>query len=399
MNDKERLHTLASQWRELAESPMMEERRKAWTALHDLQPIRPVCILETSLMPDFVAPEELYCVSPEARALEERLVHGIKHVNSFDDDYTLEPFLTVDTTLDWICYDFGVGLAYTINPDTHAIITNHPIQQPEDVDRLQKRTYSYSKEANDANRDAVQELLGDTMPVVIEPSYVAVPGISKFVFDLIGMDNMYYWAVDCPEVIVRLADFIADDFLTRYRFMEDNKLLSVSKAKYAGSGSLGYTSHLRDERPTTLSNMWVWMESQETETMSPDMLEELFLPAMSRAASPFGLTYYGCCEHLHDRMGPVMRHIPNIRAVSVSPWSDVDKMAAILDGKMVFSRKLNPVHIVNGLQWDALEADIDHVMKANPSGLVEFIFRDVYVFGGDMEKYQTCMKRIKSKIT
>ena len=92
-----------------------------------------------------------------------------------------------------------------------------------------------------------------------------------------------------------------------------------------------------------------------------------------------------------------MRHIPNIRAVSVSPWSDVNKMAEVLDGKMVFSRKLNPVHITNGLMWDEIERDIDHVISATPSGLIEFIYRDVYVFGGDMEKFQTCIKKIKAK--
>ena len=303
MRNNERLQKLAYRWRELAESPMMDERRKAWTALHDLKPIRPVCILETELMPDFIAAEELSCDTPETRTLEASLLHGIKHVEYLDDDYVLEPFVTADLVLCSEPYDYGTGLRYTKNPDTHAVVANHPINRPEDAEAIQKRVHTYDREKSQYNVAALRELIGKDLPVIPQYSSYVLPQISKYVFDLIGMDNMCYWAIDYPEVIVKLADYIADDFLDRYKLMERESLLRVNnKNSYSDSGSFGYVSDLKEVNPTTLSNMWIWMESQETETLSPDMFEELFLPAMGRVASEFGLTYYGCCEHLHDRM-------------------------------------------------------------------------------------------------
>jgi len=210
------------------------------------------------------------------------------------------------------------------------------------------------------------------------------------------MDNLYYWAVDCPEAIVQLADYVADDFLLRYQFMEDNNLLTTEHCLgYAGSGSLPFTSRLPQKTPVKQSEMWLWLESQETDTLSPQMLDELFLPSMARIAEKFGLIYYGCCEHLHDRMDRVLKHIPRIRAVSVSPWSDTDAMAEIIDGKMVFSRKLNPMLVYGKLNRDELDMDISHVLRAVKSGMVEFIYRDVYSWD-DAQKFQECMKRIRS---
>ena len=399
MHNNDRLRALALRHRELAESPMMESRRNAWRALHDLKPIRPVCIFETELLSDFIAPAELTCDTLETRALEERLLHGVKHVENIDDDYVLEPFFTAPLLLDTQPHDYGVGLEYISNPVTHAVVPNHPLREPEDIAKLKKRIHTYDNAKNQSNRAIIQEMIGKCLPVILQYSPGVLPQISKYTFDLIGMDSMYYWAIDCPEVITKLADYVADDFLERYRLMERERLLNVNnKNTYAGAGSLGYVSDLKEENPTTLSNMWVWMESQETETLSPDMLEALFLPAMGRVASEFGIVYYGCCERLHDRMDRIFRHIRNIRAVSVSPWSNVDKMAEMLDNKMVFSRKLNPVHITSDLVWEEIDKDIDHVMRAMPSGLVEFIYRNVYAIGGDMGKIQSCMQRIKAKI-
>jgi hypothetical protein len=186
--------------------------------------------------------------------------------------------------------------------------------------------------------------------------------------------------------------------LDKYRLIEQEGLLNTAHhTGYAGSGSLAFVSDLPQKTGAELNESWVWMESQETETFSPAMFEELFLPAMAKIAECFGLTYYGCCEHLHDRMDRVLKYIPRIRAVSVSPWSDVNKMAEILDGKMVYSRKLNPVHICDAPMWDELEKDVRNVLRAVDGSPVEFIYRDVYSWN-DAKKFQECMKKIRNLI-
>jgi hypothetical protein len=397
MDNQKRLHNLAYRWRELAESPLMEERRKAWTALHDLCPIRPVCFFDTDALPNFIDAGELHCDTDETRSIEANLLRGIKHAEELSDDFMLEPFLPFYFTIESAPEDYGTGLSYKRNPKTHAVITNHPVREPDDIHKLAKRLFTYPKE-NEKRMERLQQMIGKHLPVIKTQPHWDKPYISKYVFDLVGMDNIYFWAYDNPEAIIKLAEYMADDYLGRFEYMESLGLLSDNVSAVVGAGSFGYTTALRKENPTAMPNLWAAMESQETESLSPDMLEALFLPAMGKVAKRFGLVYYGCCERLHDRMGHVLRHIPRIRAVSVSPWSDVDRMAEALGDTMVFSRKLNPVHVYNGLDWESIKADMEHVLKAVPAGTVEFIYRDVYGIKGDIDQIRICTQKMKALI-
>ena len=42
--------------------------------------------------------------------------------------------------------------------------------------------------------------------------------------------------------------------------------------------------------------------------------------------SRFGLTHYGCCEPVHNKID-MLRTIPNLRRISISPWTDLEKAA------------------------------------------------------------------------
>lgn len=398
MDNANRLHVLAARYAELSHAPFMEERRAAWTKLHELSPVRPVSILETELMDDFVTPAELTCDTAEARDIECTLSHGIKHVESLDDDYVLPTTFALQASLVMSHADFGVGLAYRQEPETHAVVANHPIVNPDDVARLQQRTYTYDAEPDQRRLGRIQELLGDSLTVVLAPPASTLPQVSRYVYDLVGTENFYLWSIDSPDTLRYLAEFVATDFLNRYQFLEDHGLLTTQHSLgYAGSGSLAFTSSLPHRAPARQSDMWLWLESQETDTISPAMLEDLFLPAMARIADKFGLVYYGCCEHLHDRIDRILQHIPRIRAVSVSPWSDVDRMADALHGRAVFSRKLNPLSICNELHLDDLAGDVSHVLRAVPNGVVEFVYRDVYHWDNP-EKFRTAMHRIHDLI-
>ena len=55
----------------------------------------------------------------------------------------------------------------------------------------------------------------------------------------------------------------------------------------------------------------------------------------------WGLTYYGCCEPLHNKI-EVLRHIPNLRKVSCSAWCDLEKMVAELGQNCILSVKPSP---------------------------------------------------------
>ena len=71
------------------------------------------------------------------------------------------------------------------------------------------------------------------------------------------------------------------------------------------------------------------------------MHEEFALQYERRWLERFGLSYYGCCEPLHEKID-LLRSIPNLRKVSVSPWADIERAAEALSGNYVLSLKPNP---------------------------------------------------------
>ncbi len=70
---------------------------------------------------------------------------------------------------------------------------------------------------------------------------------------------------------------------------------------------------------------------------APGVRARLRLPWYER----FGLGYYGCCEPLDTKID-IVRKIPNVRKISMSPWVKVERGAERIGGDFVFSRKPSP---------------------------------------------------------
>ena len=119
-------------------------------------------------------------------------------------------------------------------------------------------------------------------------------------------------------------------------------------------------------------------------SVSPAMYKEFFLPYMARLTSRFGLVYYGCCEPVHDRLDLILEAMPNLRSVSVSAWSDFQKVAEMLGQRYVYSRKPNPAFMSGASpDWDLVERDLRQTYAAARDCNVELLFRDLYDIDGD----------------
>ncbi len=163
----------------------------------------------------------------------------------------------------------------------------------------------------------------------------------------------------------------------------DEKLLDFNTDnQFAGPSCYGYVSDLPDagsDKKISFKDLWAWPESQETQCMSPKMYAEIFLPYIAEVANMFGLTYYGCCETITDRLEYVKDAIKNLRVVSVSGWNDFEKAGELMEGKYVFSRKPVPAYVSGETaNWDLAEKDATATKKATKNCAVEIICRDVY---------------------
>ena len=106
-----------------------------------------------------------------------------------------------------------------------------------------------------------------------------------------------------------------------------------------------YTSRLPgdqfDAARVRTQNMWGCSNAQIFSEVSPQMHWEFALKHDLRWLSRWGLTYYGCCEPL-DRKIDILRQIPNLRKISVSPWCDTAGVVAKIGRDYVISRKPSP---------------------------------------------------------
>ena len=168
-----------------------------------------------------------------------------------------------------------------------------------------------------------------------------------------------------PEHMHAIASRYTDARLAMLDQLEQKGLLGREQALIhctgAWTGELpapGYDA----ERPRA-KDLWTYGMAQILLSVSPAMFEEFEVPYAARWYERFGLAYYGCCDPLHDRVH-LVRRIPNVRKISMSPWADVEVGAAAIGGDYVFSWKPNPAALArDGWDVEAIEREMRRVVK------------------------------------
>jgi hypothetical protein len=88
------------------------------------------------------------------------------------------------------------------------------------------------------------------------------------------------------------------------------------------------------------------MAAQEFTAVSPEMHDEFMLQYQLPILKQFGLVAYGCCEDLTRKID-MLRKIPNLRRIAVSPFADVAKCAAQIQKDYVLSYRPSPADMVS----------------------------------------------------
>jgi hypothetical protein len=90
-----------------------------------------------------------------------------------------------------------------------------------------------------------------------------------------------------------------------------------------------------------------------------------------------GLTYYGCCEPLHQKID-LLRKIPNLRKLSVSPRCNSQRVVREVGTDYVLSRKPNPAILAED-DWQPQRArqEIVEFLEIARGCHVELIMKDI----------------------
>jgi len=424
-NDRAIIRELAAKWMEWAAAPVMAERKQAWRAVHDLQSQRPVILFETDWIEGFVRRDEILCEDPLLRSIEQDMRIKIRQAEELGDDIVIEPYYRLGWRMVFSDYGVPVEIRSAAGPkDSLAYSFSFPIATPEDVGKLQPRTVAVDRKESLRRQEIVEDAIGDILPIRLgnyDPFAYEFDvgeygdlgfngnfffGLTWQVYRFIGNRGLLYWVYDAPDAIHELMSYMLEDRLALFEFFEKEGLLALNTdSQMAGPRMYGYVSDLPEagsdgpiaDDPVALQQLWGWAESQEAAGISPDMYKEFVLPYLAKLSERFGLVYYGCCERVDDRLEAIIEAIPNLRSVSVSGWSDLQKTADLLGRNYVYSRKPVPAHISGpSPNWDLLERDIKDTYAAAKDSNIEILFRDVYTINGDRSRLRRWVDMTKS---
>ncbi|HAX96734.1 MAG TPA: hypothetical protein DCY35_09500 [Prolixibacteraceae bacterium] len=392
-DEKGVLRELAKKWIELASLPVMDERKRQWAALKDLKAEKPMVLVETLYIENYVHQEEIKCADPFLRSVESQMRFKIRHAEEVGDDLVVEPIFRINWDMRFTGNGFHMNKKTSVDHRgmSHAYVYENPIKRAEDVQLYKKSVRTVDRESTQKKKVLLEEAFGDFLPVSIHGAAMFGPAITKELLYLLGMEQMMLWKYDEPKALQTLIQYIHQERKDTLEWYEKEGLLGLNNnSGHAGSGSPGFTTCLpaKDHHGTVRSkDMWSWVESQETVQISPEDFEETYLLYLADIGNRFGLVYYGCCEPVHDRWDRIIRHIPNIRAVSISPWCDRHIMGEKLGKNIVFSAKPFPSYISGGTpEWLAMENDVKDILKAARNCNLEFIFRDLIDIEGDRKR-------------
>lgn len=399
-SDKAILRELARKQLEIANSPGNLETVAQWRRHAARRPGRPMVHIEIDTFQQEIIAPMLRCQDPDARSLEYRLYHAFTNRELFGDDKPVAPYFQVG----WQGYFrlFGYEITRTEAVDAKGGTLGHQFnyvigELEEDYHKLGPSEFGVNAAASKAHLAAAEDAIGDILPVKMGMNCLyAVP--TQQIVHMMGMENMYVAMLDCPELFLQMMDRVADDYIAWYKLMElEGYLLPTTGFEGLGQGTWCFTDELSGTETPTTREVWGFMDSQETVSISPEMFGELIFPCYKKIADQFGLLSYGCCEPVHP-VWELVKTFPGLRKVSISPWCDEVYMGERLRGSdVIFHRKPSPNYLGVGetLDENAFREHITATMRAAKGCTLEITQRDVYTVHNNPGKVRRYVELIR----
>lgn len=392
------LRSLAAQVAEEAAHPRQQEKICLWQRHNDLLDDTPLVFIDPEngwheIIPDSV----MQCADPQARAWEFDLRRRLHWARVLRDDKPITNNLDVS----WVYSSTGFGLTPHRHGDTEhgGSCKAEPVIENYDAafQKLHLPEIVIDRSASARLLEQAQETFGDLLRVRQRTFWWWSLGMCWDFIDLRGFENFLCDMIDEPENFHRMMRFLCDSNLHMLDTLEREKLLSSNTDVYVGSGGFGYTTALPDTAVTT-RDMWGFVEAQETVSISPAMYGEFIFPYHKELASRFGLNYYGCCEPYETRWQYV-RQLPNLRRVSVCPWSDVSTVPQLLGHDYVACIKLKPTPLARQtMDEDEVRSDCRRAVEQSRGGICEFIMKDNHTLGGNPDNARRWVEIMREEI-
>lgn len=382
--DREIIRDLARRLAEIADLPIQKERRDLWVQHNQLNSVRPLIMISPEgSWGELLPGDALTCEGKTARNIERTIrmrIYGHEH---FDQDVVVEKIWNVHKAV----RGTGWGLEAKQHPSTAARgawAFDPVLKEPSDLKKLKVPQISHDEAATEKHFQDAQELFGDILDVRL----IGVPRISYHLMSQYsrwrGLEQMMLDMYEEPEMLHDAMAFLTEghkDILKQH--IELNLLSLNNDGTYQNSGGNGYTTELPpsdcDPNRVRPCDMWSSAEAQELAQVSPAQHDEFCLQYEKQLLEPWGLNGYGCCEDLTRKLD-LVKTIPNIRRISISPFANVDSCAEQLKGDYIFSWKPHPSHLVGDFDEDHIRGYIRHTIEVALANdcVLEMILKDTH---------------------
>jgi hypothetical protein len=304
-------------------------------------------------------------------------------------DMVVEPVVYSPLVVHNTAFGIAEDVDIAVTDEANTVVSRHfniQIRDEDDLEKIKVPVVTHDSAASEQQYQQLTEILSGVIDV-------KKLGANGFCFWFAPWDEMIRWwgvqealvdLYDRPAFVHKAIDKLVNAYLSMLDQFEEQNLLTLNNTYFRiGSGGLGYTDELPqpdyDPAHVRAKDLWGSGAAQIFSDVSPRMHWEFSLQYELRWMSRFGLTYYGCCDPLHRKMG-ILEKVPNLRKVSMSPWVNLDEAVANVGDRYVFSHKPNPA-VFAETTWNLGKArhELETVLdKAKAHGcVVEVIMKDI----------------------
>lgn len=392
---------LARQYMEVASQDIQRMRRGLWRSHNSLKFTRPPIYVRAFAWREM--PEsKLKSSDPLCRELEQFLRQELFR-STFGDDYIIEPWHTVGA----VCKRYGWGLNcakhFAGELDTlEAYKVDHPIKNLEDAARLVPPFHAIDDKATAECVGRINSIIGGIVPLNLtrNPAYHNWSAdLSTDLGHLRGMENVMLDMYENPEWLDKLLKFMSDGVL---RAQDQAEAAGDIDLTFTYNQAMAYAEELPDPAPNTKgvnrSQLWNFTAAQEMALVSPEMHERFLLKHQLPIMSKYGLVAYGCCEDLTNKID-MLRKIPNLRRIAVSPFANVRRCAEQIGKDYVLSYRPSPADMVS-YDWnpERVRKILRHDFEALKGTCFDITLKDVETVQSDPGRIREWVRIVRETI-
>lgn len=401
------LRELGSQLAEIAALPKQQETIQLWKKLNGLEPERTMVTIDQLPWHELNTDGSLTLLvqEPFFREIEQSMRRTIFQWKYFSADMVVMPWIAIPMAIEnsgWCDLDIHADTAYT--EPANDVVSHRYIPAftcEEDLAAFHNPVITINEAENRWRKETAEKVFEGILPV-------KMTGISTMYHPwdhtcgIIGIQETLEMLITDPELAHKLCRKMHGIMLSELEQLEALGALESPQPLIHCTGAFsdelpkpGY-----DPNRPRACDVWTAGMAQIFGSVSPAMHKEFDLDYAADYYRHFGLVYYGCCEPLHDRIA-LIRAIPNIRKISVSPWANVEIAAEQIAGDFVLSRKPNPAFLAfASTELDAAMKEIDGTLEQCQKNHTpcELILKDVSTVAHRVDRLVEWERRVMAKV-